>query len=71
LIAEKALKPNDVALYFVEKVGDRSTPRRIHITPDGHIEPDEWPIGFFADSLSESFRLASSQSVNNPEPRRW
>lgn len=61
LIAEKLLKPDDVALYFVEKEGDESSQRRIHIGPDGHIEPNEWPKGFFEESISESLRLASLQ----------
>jgi len=61
LIAEKVLKPDDVALYYVEKEGVHSEARRIKIGEDGHVEPDKWPIGFFEDSMSESLRLASLQ----------
>lgn len=58
LIAEGSLKPEDVALYFVEKIKSKSCVRRIAIHDDGHIEPDEWPKGFFQDSVSEALRLA-------------
>jgi energy-coupling factor transporter ATP-binding protein EcfA2 len=58
LIAEGALKPEQIALYFVEKKNGRSTARRIPIAPDGRIEPDAWPAGFFEDALGEALKLA-------------
>ncbi len=61
LIAQKVLSPDDVGLYFVEKFGDKSKPREIPIGSGGHIESDEWPRGFFEDSVGESLRLASLQ----------
>jgi predicted ATPase len=60
LIAERKLRPEDVALYYVEKSGKSSSLRRIPITQDGHINPDLWPVGFFEESLSEALRLARS-----------
>ena len=63
LIAKGILRPGDVALYYVEKLGDRSVQRRIRIERDGHIDPNEWPKGFFEESVSESLRLASFQTV--------
>jgi predicted ATPase len=61
LIAEKVLRPDQVALYYVEKIGDHSEARRIIVGEDGHIEPDNWPAGFFEDSMSESLHLATLQ----------
>ncbi|MDA2912704.1 DUF3696 domain-containing protein [Acidobacteriia bacterium AH_259_A11_L15] len=58
LIAEKKIRADDVALYFVEKRRGESSVRAIRIQEDGHIEPDEWPQGFFEDSIGEALRLA-------------
>lgn len=58
LIAERKLRPEEVALYYVEKSGNSSSLRRIPITQDGHIKPDQWPVGFFEESLGEALRLA-------------
>jgi hypothetical protein len=58
LIAQGKVKPELVNLYFVEKVGDHSTVRRIGIHADGHIEPNEWPKGFFEEGLAEALSLA-------------
>jgi hypothetical protein len=58
LIAEGALKPEHVALYFLEPKNGEGSVRRIPIHADGHIEPDEWPKGFFQESLREALSLA-------------
>jgi hypothetical protein len=58
LIAAGALKPEDVALYFLEPENDMGSVRRIPIHADGHIELDEWPKGFFEESLREALNLA-------------
>ena len=57
LIAQGKVKPELVNLYFVEKVGDHSSVRRIRIDADGHIEPNEWPEGFFEEGLVEALSL--------------
>lgn len=61
LIAQGKLKPEDTALYYVEKEKGRSSVRRIPIAKDGHIESLQWPKGFFEDSLGEALRLARVQ----------
>jgi len=50
LIAEKAIDPADVAVYFVDKDdrSDESTLTRAHFSDDGLI--GTWPIGFFSAS---------------------
>jgi predicted ATPase len=58
LIAEGKLDSEDIALYYVEKLGGRSTVRRISIEKDGFIKSDQWPQGFFEESLIEALRLA-------------
>ncbi len=62
LVAEKKLKPEDVALYYVEKDKHVSSLERILISQDGHINPDAWPAGFFEDSLGEALKLAKAVS---------
>lgn len=62
LIAEGVISHEKVALYFVEKHGGESTIREVPIEPNGHITSDEWPRGFFAETLRESLALAAAQS---------
>jgi Protein of unknown function (DUF3696)/AAA ATPase domain len=62
LISDKIIKNDDVALYFVEKQGNESTIKHIPIDKKGHIDPSDWPKGFFEDSLRESLSLAAAQS---------
>lgn len=67
LIAEKKIQASDVALYFVEKNRGASTIREIPIQPNGAIDREEWPNGFFEDGLREALALATAQST---PPRR-
>lgn len=64
LVASKRLSSDNLAIYFVEKKGDVSTIREINIEKDGHIENEQWPKDFFADSLRESMLLAKEQLKN-------
>jgi predicted ATPase len=64
LIAQKEISSNDVALYFVEKKNGASVIREIKIEENGHIKKDEWPEGFFEETLRESLALAAEQSKN-------
>jgi predicted ATPase len=63
LIAEGRIRNDRVALYFVEKNDDRSYIRRVPIQPNGHIPSNEWPKGFFGETLRESLALASAQTT--------
>ena len=62
LVAEGLIDAEDIALYYVEKRDGRSQIRLVSINADGNIPSDEWPKGFFEDSLRESFALAKAQS---------
>ena len=62
LLAERKIKVDEVALYYVEKSHDRSTIREIPIEENGHIKIEDWPRGFFEDSLRESLGLATAQT---------
>jgi predicted ATPase len=62
LIAEQRLESANVAVYFVEATEAGSTVRRVDIQPNGHIELDDWPKGFFEDSLREAFAIAAAQA---------
>ena len=58
------MESKDIALYFIEKENGESSIREIPIEENGHIQPAEWPKGFFEDSLKEAFALATEQSKN-------
>ncbi len=62
LVAERHLKARDVSLLYVEASGGRSAVREIPVHSNGHIDLDQWPKGFFEDSLRESLGLASAQA---------
>lgn len=62
LVAEGKIDSDDVALYYVEKAGNQSSVRTVPIQKNGHIDPKEWPKGFFDESLREALGLASSQA---------
>jgi hypothetical protein len=61
LVAEETIEAKDVAIYYVEREGDRSLVRAIPIGPNGHIQPSDWPRGFFDDSLREALALSAAQ----------
>lgn len=61
LVANGAIEPKDVAIYFVEKRDGESGIRRIPVDELGHIEETSWPEGFFAESLNLSLGLAEAQ----------
>jgi predicted ATPase len=61
LIAAKKISPADVALYFVERKGQKSIVRKIEIDELGHIESQEWPKDFFSDKFNGAMELATAQ----------
>jgi predicted ATPase len=65
LIAQNAIKSENVAIYFVETDGTASTIREIELQKNGHINPIDWPKDFFGESLKESIALASEQAKRN------
>ena len=62
LVATGEVDASDVALYYVERSGDHSTVREVSIESNGHIREEEWPSGFFGESLDESIQLALAQA---------
>ncbi len=62
LVADGTLEAKDVALYYVEREGDRSLVRAIPISSQGHIQPGDWPRGFFDESLREALALSAAQN---------
>jgi predicted ATPase len=61
LVAEKAIKQSDVALYYTEKDDGKTAIREIQIEENGHIKTEDWPKRFFGESLKESLGLATAQ----------
>lgn len=62
LVAEGSLQSDNVAIYFVESGEEGSKIRSVPLQANGHIDPSDWPKGFFEDSLRESLGLASAQA---------
>ncbi len=50
-VAEGALRPQDVALYWVDDEAATTEVRRLHIDERGHIE--DWPEGWFDTAVHE------------------
>lgn len=67
LVAEGEINPSDIALYFFEREGGRTTIKEIPIENNGHIDSENWPKGFFEDALQESFKLATAQIKSKGE----
>ncbi|ABC27147.1 DUF3696 domain-containing protein [Hahella sp. KA22] len=61
-VANGDIKKDDVALYFLERDGDRSVIKQVNIENNGHINTESWPKGFFDDALREALALASAQA---------
>jgi predicted ATPase len=59
-IAEGTLKPDQVAILFVEKQGGGSKVRRLDLNSRGHFS--DWPKGFFDDAYQEAMALANAAS---------
>lgn len=58
-IAEGAVDPAMVAVYFVENADGAATARRIHVDDAGNL--DYWPAGVFSEDYEETKKLASAQ----------
>jgi predicted ATPase len=54
------LSCNKVNIYFTENIDGNSTIRKIDIDKNGEFPNNDWPIGFFEDSLSENMMFATA-----------
>jgi len=61
LVAEGVISSDMIALYYVERVGQKSHVRQIPMYSDGSIAPDTWPKEFFGESLRDAVGLAEAQ----------
>jgi len=61
LVAKGDIDASKIALYFIENDGRITSVKNIPISDDGHINGNEWPKGFFGESLKESMNLADEQ----------
>lgn len=59
-IAEGSLKPDQVAILFVEKEHGESKIRRLDLNDRGHFS--DWPKGFFDEAYQEAMALAEAAS---------
>ena len=62
LVAKGDIDSSKIALYFIENEDGLTKIKDIPILENGHIEQDNWPKGFFEESLWESLDLAKAQS---------
>lgn len=58
LVAEGKADAEDISIYYVEQPEASSKIREISLLDNGHIPPEEWPEGFFEDSLKQSLALS-------------
>ena len=66
-MANGTIEHNKVAIYFVEKDEGVSGVTLVPLEQNGHME--QWPKGFFEESLRESLALAAAQSRNPAKPQ--
>ena len=59
-IAEGSLKPDQVAILFVEKERGESKVHRLDLNSRGHFS--DWPKGFFDEAYQEAMALAEAAS---------
>jgi energy-coupling factor transporter ATP-binding protein EcfA2 len=59
-IAEGKVKPDQVAILFVEKQAGESKVRRLDLNTRGHFS--DWPKDFFDDAYQEAMALATAAS---------
>lgn len=58
----KSLSNSEVAIYFSDSVGGRSSLKRIPMGELGDISSRDWPAGFFNEQLDNSMQLALAQA---------
>ena len=52
LIAKEQVRPDDTAMYFVERHGEDAQLRTLELDEYGRVK--NWPEGFFGDALGET-----------------
>jgi hypothetical protein len=70
LLAQERIESDALGLYFVEQVDGVSTIREVAVDDAGYIDSEDWPKGFFADSLRESMELAEQQQRRRRRDQR-
>ncbi|MEF8751527.1 MAG: hypothetical protein V5A91_05545 [Candidatus Accumulibacter necessarius] len=61
-IAEGKLRPDQLALYFVEMTDTGSQLRAVQVSPDGEL--DWWPAGVFEEDFSEVAAIRRAQRTH-------
>jgi len=62
LIKKGDISPEDVAIYFTEKIGNENKVFRIIIDKNGEFPNNDWPKGFFEEAMAESLRFATMKN---------
>jgi predicted ATPase len=70
MVAEKTLRKEDVALYYVEFDADKSSSalHAVDINEDGSVS--DWPSGVFGESYQETVKLRLAQLKNYNDEHR-
>ena len=58
-IAKKRLRASRLQVLFVEKADLRSDVRSVEVAPNGAIDSNAWPKGFFEESMGQALDLLS------------
>jgi predicted ATPase len=64
-VAEGKIRPEQLAILYVEKVKGESRVRHLELNGRGHF--DEWPEGFFEEGYREALAIAEASS-GDPQP---
>jgi len=59
-IKEGKIDNKKIVLYFTENINGSSEIRKINIDENGSFPDNDWPIGFFEQSLSENMMFATA-----------
>jgi len=60
LVASKKISSDKIAIYYIEGRPNNALIRKIKLSANGGIQ--EWPKGFFEESLREALALATAQA---------
>jgi putative AbiEii toxin of type IV toxin-antitoxin system/AAA ATPase-like protein len=69
LVAQGDLTTDKLGLYYTSVEKGRSKVRQIAVKPDGSVPRDEWPTGFFEESLTGALALSRAQAERRASAR--
>lgn len=62
-IKKGSIKSEDVAIYYSETIDGQNKFKKIIIDKNGDFPNNDWPIGFFEQSLAENLMFATARKI--------